>query len=154
MTLRGAFAFPVFGPVLALALLAAALPARAEPEAGKLFGVWETEGGESRVLIQPCAGEEGVCGSLIWTASGRGKHLGKTILSDFRFEDGRWEGGRIHDPRDDSSWRAKLDLRDENSLKVRGCWLIFCGGQTWNRISTERVEAPVPSLPEDEDIGG
>lgn len=128
--------------------------ALAEPGAESLFGLWETAGGESRVLIHPCPDDEGVCGSLVWTASGRGKHLGKTILSDFRYENGRWEGGRIHDPRDDSAWRAKLDLRDEDRLKVRGCWFVFCGGQTWSRIPTERVEAPAAPAQADGDIEG
>lgn len=133
---------------------AAAVPARAGPESDALYGVWETAGGESRVLIQPCPEEEGVCGSLVWTASGREKNIGKTILSNFRLSDGRWEGGQIHDPRDGSAWRAKLDLRAEDQLRVRGCWFVFCGGQTWTRVPTERVEAPVFPAVSSEDFGG
>lgn len=137
----------------AAAIFLAAVAAAAEnPERDGVLGFWETENGKSRVQIHECEGGERICGTLVWSRKGSGKYLGSRILSDFAYEDGRWEDGRIVDPRDGDSYRAKLELEEGDLLKVRGCWFIFCGGQTWKRIPSERVQSE-HRLPTDEDEG-
>jgi len=129
--------------ILSVLAVAAAGAAMAEPRSERVLGFWETENGKSRVQIHECDGGERTCGTLVWSRKGSGKHLGTQILSDFVYEDGRWRDGRIVDPRDGDAYRAKLELEDEQRLKVRGCWFIFCGGQTWKRIPAERVESDI-----------
>jgi len=139
--------------ILATAILnVLAMSAVAEPQGDEVLGIWQTENGKSRIHIHECEGEERICGTLIWSRNGSGKRLGSRILADFVFENGRWTEGRIVDPRDGSTYRAKLELEDESSLKVRGCWLIFCGGQEWTRVSTQRVDSE-PRFADSEDDG-
>lgn len=143
---------------LAVSLLAGILgafasTARAEPAVDDVLGVWQTENGKSRIHIHECDGEGRICGTLIWSRNGSGKRLGSRILADFVFEDGRWTDGRIVDPRDGSAYRAKLELESEDTLRVRGCWFIFCGGQDWTRISTQRVESDTSPMGDDDDEG-
>jgi len=132
-----------------LGVLASA--AGAEPAVGDVLGIWQTENGKSRIHIHECEGEGRICGTLIWSRNGSGKRLGSRILADFVFEDGRWTDGRIVDPRDGSAYRAKLELESENTLQVRGCWFIFCGGQDWTRISTQRVESGAATMGSDDE---
>lgn len=130
-----------FAVILAASVLSAvAGEVPAQPEGEDVLGVWQTENGKSRIHIHECEGEGRICGTLIWSRNGSGKRLGSLILADFVFEEGRWTDGQIVDPRDGSTYRAKLELKSDNTLKVRGCWFIFCGGQDWTRISTRRVE--------------
>lgn len=135
-----------------LAMLAAALllslPLRAEPAAEDILGVWLTEGGASRIHVHVCAEDsQELCGSIVWTRDGHA--VGKRILSGFAFDGEIWQGGRIADPRDGSSYRSRLSLLDADALEVKGCWLLFCGGQTWRRAAMDTVELAVPAADED-----
>lgn len=119
-----------------LSLLIAAVPAftaRAE-EPETLLGVWSTRDDRAHIRLHRCEDERLVCGTIIWTKSGKDDRLGATILSGFAFEDGRLRGGRILDPRNGSSYRGRLELIAEDRLKVEGCVLIFCGDQQWVRV--------------------
>lgn len=102
-----------------------------------LFGVWATRGDGAHVLIHRCEDGKLVCGSIVWTASGKPDRIGAAILTGFAFEDGRLRGGRIIDPRSGSRYRARLEMIDEGLLKVEGCVLIFCGDQEWTRVPDE-----------------
>jgi len=117
---------------VSMALVFAAGAAHAESPRDAFFGVWETENAKSRVQIHECD-DDRLCGSLVWTDSGKTDKLGRRILEGFVYERGRWNGGRIIDPRDGSSYKAKLKLDGRDMLSVKGCWFIFCGDQTWER---------------------
>ncbi|WP_281301945.1 MULTISPECIES: DUF2147 domain-containing protein [unclassified Iodidimonas] len=109
----------------------------ADPQAASVLGVWKTDGDRSAVVVQPCddtISDQKICGNIIWTKSG--ERLGAMILSDFLLDDDGLQDGRIHDPRSGKSYRAQLHLKDENSLEVKGCWLVFCQSQVWTRASS------------------
>lgn len=133
-------------PAFAL-LLAAAPAAAAEPE-----GVWATPDDRAHVRIQPCA--DGLCGDIVWLreplderglpkrdrnnedeAERERPILGLPMLRGFRAVDpGRWEDGRIYNPEDGRTYRAKLHLAEPGRLSVSGCVLIFCKAQDWRRV--------------------
>lgn len=46
----------------------------------------------------------------------------------------RWAQGTIYNPRNGKSYKSKLRLLDRDHLRVKGCWWVFCGSQTWTRI--------------------
>jgi len=126
--------------IAAAAMTGLAGIAQADPTESPVVGVWATEGGNSHVQIHECEGEERLCGTLIWSQGGSGKRLGTKLLKNFDVEgEGVWEDGEIVDPRDGSAYRAELELKSAEELKVRGCWFIFCRGQTWTRVSTRQA---------------
>ena len=45
------------------------------------------------------------------------------------------KGGRIYNPRDGKSYKAKLQLHDNGDLTVQGCVLFLCDGETWRPLS-------------------
>lgn len=127
--------------------LASAVPARADPQ-----GLWETEGGKSRVLIEPC--NSGLCGRIVWLQNSVNSDgtdvldtknadealrsrpvIGIELLSGFS-ETGsnRWTGGRIYNPEDGKTYSSRLALRDDGTLRVGGCVLFICKSQTWVRV--------------------
>lgn len=123
-----------------------------EAAAADVGGVWEVEDGEAHVRIEPC--DAGLCGEIVWLkepadAQGnprldsrnedpraRGRPLlGLQLLGNFKRGPGsRWEGGLIYNPEDGQTYRVDLEVADPNTLKVRGCLLVFCQEQLWRRV--------------------
>ncbi len=118
-------------------------------------GVWETEGGKSRVEIRRC--ENKLCGTVVWLKEPTEKDglekrdrenpdpalkarpiLGLSILRDFipSAQAGVWESGKIYNPEDGETYKCTLTLVDENTLKVRGYIGIPLFGKTqiWKRV--------------------
>lgn len=115
-------------------------------------GVWEVEDRDAHVKIWPCG--ESLCGDIVWLKNardrtGRPTHdasnedprlrnrplIGVEILEGFRrTRENRWEGGRIYNPRDGQTYRVDVELLSDDSLKVRGCQLVFCGEEIWRRV--------------------
>jgi uncharacterized protein (DUF2147 family) len=48
----------------------------------------------------------------------------------------KW-AGRIHDPNSGRNYDSTMEMRGPNALRVQGCAMggMFCGGQTWKRVS-------------------
>lgn len=115
-------------------------------------GLWATEAEKSHVRIAPCG--EDLCGTIVWLKEpnddeGRPKRdifnedesqrdraiVGLRLLSGFTAADGAsWSGGRIYNPEDGKTYASKLRLKDDGTLKVEGCVLIFCKSQIWTRV--------------------
>lgn len=137
------------------AALALATPIHAAAEAQ---GEWVTEEGNARVLVEPCADTpENLCGHMVWLENptdeegnpqrddnnpepelqGR-KLIGETpIVWDMQPDsDGQsWEGGRIYDPENGRTYRARMELVDAGTLDIRGYVgrPIFGRTTTWTR---------------------
>ena len=64
----------------------------------------------------------------------RGRPLiGLQILSGFVPVGDRWEKGRIYDPESGRTYRSRLKLNSDGSLKVSGCVAFICQSQRWTR---------------------
>jgi uncharacterized protein (DUF2147 family) len=63
--------------------------------------------------------------------------LGLQILRDFAFKsEGRWDNGRIYDPKNGKDYRCKMKLTSPDVLDVRGFIGISLIGRTdtWTRV--------------------
>jgi uncharacterized protein (DUF2147 family) len=138
------------GVCLAFTAVAPALGAPPDPVAGD----WMTPGGSAKVHIAGCpANPAQLCGNMVWLKQGldaAGKPaldranpdaalrtrplVGMPFITGFTREaPGRWSGGRIYDPDSGKTYRSKMRINDDGTLKLEGCVLIICQAQTWRR---------------------
>ena len=90
------------------------------------LGVWNTEKNGGMVRIEQCG--QNLCGYAVPN--------GEKILVNMKPSDKKWTG-RIHDPDSGKTYDSTIAMKGPNVLRVQGCVFggIFCGGQTWNRVS-------------------
>lgn len=120
---------PVPAPVAAAPAPApvAAAPVVAPVQiANSPLGVWQTEENKGNVRVEQCGAN--LCGYAV--------NSGDRILIDMKPEGSKWTG-RIHDPDAGKDYDSTIAMKGPNLLKVQGCAFggLFCGGQTWKRIS-------------------
>jgi len=79
------------------------------------------------VQIEPCG--QNLCGYAEKTR--------EPILINMKPSNNSKWTGRIHDPDGGSNYDSTIAMKGPNLLKVQGCAFggLFCGGQTWKRIS-------------------
>lgn len=140
------------GLVAGLTLVLAA-PALAGPS-----GLWNTENGDAQVEVAPCG--QKLCGELVWLKEpldeqGRAKLdrnnpdeslqgqpiVGLQIVWDMEPKgDGKvWEGGHVYDPESGKTYRARITLKGDNELDLRG----YIGRPMFGRTSTwTRADGP------------
>ena len=60
----------------------------------------------------------------------------RKILINMKPQGSKWTG-RIHDPDSGRNYDSTIALKSSSTLKVQGCAFggMFCGGQTWKRVS-------------------
>jgi uncharacterized protein (DUF2147 family) len=130
-------------------LVFAAAPAFAAETAAE--GEWLLPNGKSKVMISPCAASpERLCGKISWLqnpAEGKNKDtnnpdpslrgrmiMGLPVINGFQSAgQGRWTGGQIYDPQNGKTYKSKMTLNADGTLKVEGCVLMVCRPQTWTR---------------------
>ncbi len=109
---------------------AAAQPVTQQPVAAAApttpIGLWATEDGKGNVNIEQCGAN--LCGYTTDTH--------EKILINMKPEESKWTG-RIHDPDSGRDYDSTIAMKGPNLLRVQGCAFggLFCGGQTWKRIS-------------------
>lgn len=119
--------------ILAAVCALAAGAATADPVAG----TWKTQTGETggylHVRIAPCGGS--ICGTISKVVGNSETSIvGRRIIWDMKSKGGgNYSGGKIWAPDTDKTYNSKMSLSG-NALKVRGCVLGICRGQTWSRI--------------------
>jgi hypothetical protein len=90
------------------------------------LGVWATEENKGNVRVEPCGAN--LCGYAVKS--------GAKILINMKPSDTKWTG-RIHDPDSGRDYDSTIAMKGPNAMRVQGCAFggMFCGGQTWKRIS-------------------
>jgi hypothetical protein len=90
------------------------------------LGVWATEENKGSVRIEQCG--ENLCGVAAKS--------GEKILINMKPSDSKWTG-RIHDPDSGRTYDSSMTMKGPNTLRIQGCAFggLFCGGQTWTRVS-------------------
>ena len=113
-------AAPIAAPQAA-PVVAAPAPASTTP-----LGVWATEENKGNVRIEQCGDK--LCGYAVKT--------GEKILINMKPSDSKWTG-KIHDPDSGRNYDSTIAMKGSNALRVQGCAFggMFCGGQTWKRVS-------------------
>jgi uncharacterized protein (DUF2147 family) len=124
---------PVAAPAPAAApapLTAAPAPApapiAAAPAANTPIGVWATEENKGNVRVEQCG--VNLCGYAAKT--------NERILINMKPDGAKWSG-RIHDPDSGRNYDSTIVMKGPNAMRVQGCAFggMFCGGQTWKRVS-------------------
>ena len=105
---------------------AAPAPAAAAVASDSPIGVWSTEENKGNVRIEECGAN--LCGYSVNT--------GARILINMKPHGSKWTG-RINDPESGRNYDSTIALKGTDTLKVQGCAFggMFCGGQTWKRVS-------------------
>jgi uncharacterized protein (DUF2147 family) len=90
------------------------------------LGIWATEENKGTVRVEQCGAN--LCGYAVKT--------GEKILIDMKPSDTKWIG-QIHDPDSGRNYDSTIAMKGPNSMQVQGCAFggLFCGGQTWSRVS-------------------
>jgi uncharacterized protein (DUF2147 family) len=116
-------------PAPAQVAVAAPAPQRAaEPQSdpNSPIGVWAAEDNKGNVRIEDCGGN--LCGYS--------EKSGEKVLINMKPQGSKW-AGRIQDPDSGKKYDATIAMKSNGSLRVQGCAFggMFCGGQTWKRVS-------------------
>ncbi|MGX4769954.1 DUF2147 domain-containing protein [Bradyrhizobium guangdongense] len=122
-------------PVVAPAPVAAApaytpppAPAPVAPvqAANTPIGVWATEENKGNVRVEQCG--TNLCGYA--------EKTNERILINMKPDGAKWSG-RIHDPNSGRNYDSTIAMKGPNAMRVQGCAFggLFCGGQTWKRVS-------------------
>ena len=133
-------AAPVAKPAPAPAPVVAAAPPAAAPApapaavqaANSPLGLWLTEEKEGKVRIEQCGAN--LCG---YSVDKKSNQNGEQVLINMKpAKDANWSG-RILDPNSGSTYDSTIALKGSDTLRVQGCAFggMFCGGQTWKRVS-------------------
>ena len=119
---------PVAEPAPARVAAPAPAPVDAAPasDPNSPIGVWATEENKGNVRIEQCG--DNLCGYAVKT--------GEKILINMRPQGSKW-AGRINDPDSGRKYDSTMQMKSNGSLRVQGCAFggMFCGGQTWKRVS-------------------
>jgi len=70
---------------------------------------------------------------------------GQVIMHGLKYDgDGQWSGGTIYDPKSGSTYKCKLELRADGTLKVRGYigFALIGKTQIWTRYSGASMDLP------------
>ena len=119
---------PAPAPAVVAAPAPQPAPVAAAPAADPTspLGVWATEENKGNVRIEACGSS--LCGYSVKS--------GEKILISMKPEGSKWTG-RIHDPDSGRNYDSTMAMKGTSTLRVQGCAFggMFCGGQTWKRVS-------------------
>lgn len=126
----------------------------ADDDADKVLGVWLSSKGKAKIKIEKIGSK--YYGKIVWMKEPKDKDgnrkldkenpdkkmrnvpiLGLRILKDFEYVgDSKWEKGTIYDPEGGSTYSCKMELKDDNTLKIRGYIGVSLLGRTevWSRV--------------------
>jgi uncharacterized protein (DUF2147 family) len=120
-------AAPAPAPTQVAAIPAPAPAPTPTAAANSPIGVWLTEKKEGKIRIVECGAN--LCGYDVKKDGSNGSQ----ILHNMKPGGEKWNG-RITDTRSGSSYTSNIALRGSDKLRVQGCMMGFCGGETWTRV--------------------
>jgi len=120
-----------------------------------LVGVWEPSHGKARIKIEKIGTK--YFGKVVWLKEPIDPNtqqkkvdknnpdenfrtkpvLGLRILKDFEGKDKNiWDNGTIYDPENGSTYSSKIEMKDNNTLEIRGYIGVPTFGRTdvWKRL--------------------
>jgi len=123
--------------------------------ADRIVGVWEPSNGKARVKIEKIGTK--YYGKIVWLKEPEDPETGKPkvdknnpdpalqnaplrgyrLLKDFVFKgENTWDSGTIYDPENGSTYDCTIEMKDENTLDIRGYIGISAFGRTdiWKRL--------------------
>lgn len=139
------------------AALMLVLATTAASAASSPAGDWLVAKGEAIIRVIDCGGH--YWGFVAWEKNPGGTDsnnpnpalrgratLGMPVLLGMRpsGQQANWTG-EIYNSEDGRTYSGNISLADGNTLQVRGCMLIFCGGEDWHRASGASALAQAPA---------
>lgn len=126
--------------------------------ADDIVGVWEPGHGKAKVKIDNIDGK--YYGRIVWLKEPNDPDTGKPktdsnnpdesmrnvplrgyrILKDFEYKgNGEWANGTIYDPENGNTYSSVINMKDENTLDIRGYVGVKTFGRTdtWRRLKTK-----------------
>jgi uncharacterized protein (DUF2147 family) len=124
-----------------------------QPATPTHHGLWQTEGGKSRVEVADCG--PGICATIVWLreptdARGRPLHdannkvaqlrsrpiLGLPLFETMRPTRSGWIG-RVYDPEEGDAYDdVSVWLSAPDRLSLKGCVLFVCQTHHWTRVAS------------------
>ncbi len=126
----------------------------AQEEVDAILGVWESGSGKARIKIDK-SGDK-YYGRIVWLREPKDENgkpkveknnpdeklrtkplLGYRMLRDFNYAgDKTWEDGTIYDPENGSTYSCTIEMKNKNTLNVRGFIGVSLFGRTdvWKRV--------------------
>ena len=115
-------------------------------------GVWLTESKKAHVQIYDCGSK--LCGKIVWLKEPNDENgnpkvdkentdeakrsvplLGSNMISGMiKASSDLWKEGQIYDAEDGKTYDSRMQLKDNETLKVSGCIFFFCKAQIWLRV--------------------
>lgn len=123
---------PAPAPVQSAAVAPPAPAAAPTRDLNSPLGIWLTEEKEGKVRIEQCGNN--LCG---YSVDSKSNQNGEQVLINMKpGKDQKWSG-RILDPNTGSTYDSTIAMKGTDRLRVQGCAFggMFCGGQTWKRVS-------------------
>jgi uncharacterized protein (DUF2147 family) len=134
------------GLIVSILVLSAGPACAADPVEGE----WIPQDGGSKVRISGCPDKAAeLCGVVSWLPAAKTKDLdgknpdpakkkrpilGVPVIFGFKQSaPGKWSGGKIYDAASGKTYSGKLSINPNGTLKVEGCVMMICQGQTWKR---------------------
>jgi len=120
-----------------IATAAFAVLAAGTVQADNAYGTWaspKNENGASiQVKIQDCGGT--ICGTIVKALGGADTTIvGKQMVWNMKPTGGGQYKGKIWAPDTDKTYNGKMTLSG-NSMKMAGCILGICRGETFSRVN-------------------
>lgn len=126
-----------------------------DADADKLLGTWEPGDGRSKIKIEKIGTK--YFGKIVWlkepndpatkkpkldknnpdTAMRNNPLKGNRILKDFVYAGKKeWGSGTIYDPKNGKTYKCVINMKDENTIDIRGYIGIKAIGRTdtWKRV--------------------
>jgi uncharacterized protein (DUF2147 family) len=90
------------------------------------LGVWAVEDNKGNVRVEQCGAN--LCGYA--------EKNNERILINMKPDGAKWSG-TIRDPESGKNYDSTIAMKSPNAMRVQGCAFggMFCGGQTWKRVS-------------------
>jgi uncharacterized protein (DUF2147 family) len=124
-------------------------------DADKIVGIWEPEDGRSKIKIEKIGSK--FYGKIVWlkepndpdtkqpkldkfnpdTAMRKNPIKGMRLLKDFNYKGKKeWGDGTIYDPKNGKTYKCVINMKDDNTIDIRGFVGIKTFGRTavWKRV--------------------
>ncbi|MGB0907388.1 MAG: DUF2147 domain-containing protein [Maricaulaceae bacterium] len=128
------------------------MPLSAQASPHDVYGLWVSEAKDGHIEISDC-GDGTPCGKLVWIDPAkadtaldlRNKDAGLRarplldvpIIWDFKRAKKGWKAGKIYNPEDGKTFRARVKAKDADHLQVKGCLGLICIANIWTRVAPQ-----------------